>query len=65
MVSFVQFLLLCYEFVFYQKQNVRAFVINLGVTITAVAFESQPEINEFVEKLVIFFVMKILPGINI
>ena len=51
MMSFVQFLLLCYEFVFYQKQNVRAFVINLGVTITAVAFESQPEINEFVEKL--------------
>ena len=44
------------SFVFYQKQNVRAFIIILGVTMKAVAFESQPEINGFVEKLVIFFV---------
>ena len=39
--SFVQFSLLCYEFfVFYQKQNVRAFIVILGVTMKAVAFES-------------------------
>ena len=40
---------------FYQKQNVRAFIIILGVTIKAVAFDSSPEINGFVEKLVIFY----------
>ena len=34
--------------------TVRAFIIILGVTMKAVAFESQPEINGFVEKLVIF-----------
>ena len=43
------------SFVFYQKQNVRAFIVILGVTIKAVAFESYPEINGFAEKLVIFF----------
>ena len=37
---FVQFSLLCYKFVFYQKQNVRAFIIILGVTMKAVAFEN-------------------------
>ena len=43
------------NFVFYQKQNVRAFIIILGVTMKAVAFDSSPEINGFVEKLVIFY----------
>ena len=33
----------------------RAFIIILGVTMKAVVFESWPEINGFVEKLVIFF----------
>ena len=28
------------DFVFYQKQNVRAFIIILGMTMKAVAFES-------------------------
>ena len=43
------------SFVFYQKQNVRAFIIVLDVTMKAVAFESQPEIKWFfVKKLVIF-----------
>ena len=46
------------SFVLYQKQNVRAFIIILGVTMKAVAFESQPEINGFVEKLEIFFDIK-------
>ena len=40
--------------VFYQKQNVRAFIIILGVTLKAVAFESLSGMNGFVEKLVIF-----------
>ena len=40
------------SFVFYQKENVRAFIIILGVTLKAVAFESYSEINGFVE---IFF----------
>ena len=44
------------SFVFYQKQNVRAFIIILGVTMKTVAFESLSEINGFVEKLMIFFV---------
>ena len=35
----------------------RAFVIILGVTMKAAAFESWPEINGFVEKSVIFFVI--------
>ena len=39
-LSFVQFSLLCYEFVFYQKKNVRAFNIILGVTMEAMVFES-------------------------
>ena len=39
-LSFVHFSLLCYEFVFYQKQNVRSFIMIVGVTMTAVAFES-------------------------
>ena len=43
------------DFVFYQKQNVRAFIIILGMTMKAVAFESQPEVNGFVQKFVIFF----------
>ena len=43
------------SFVFYQKQNVRAFIITLGVTRKALAFESWPEINGFAEILVIFF----------
>ena len=47
-------------FVFYQKRNVRAFTIILGVTMKAVAFESQPEINGFVEKLLTFFLDLIL-----
>ena len=42
------------SFVFYQKQNVGAFIIILGVTLKAVAFESLPGMNGFVEKLVIF-----------
>ena len=48
------------SFVCYQKQNVRAFIVILGMTMKAVAFESQPEINRFVEKLVIFFVISLL-----
>ena len=50
------------SFAFYQKQNVRAFIIILGMTMKAVAFESQPEINGFVEKLVIFFCDQFLKG---
>ena len=42
------------SFVFFQKQNVRAFSIVLGVTMKAVGFESYPEVNGFIEK----FVMK-------
>ena len=38
------YVMLCYNyvmsFVFYQKQNVRPFIIILGVTMKAVAFES-------------------------
>ena len=48
--------MLCYYYVFYQKQNVRAFIIILGVTMKAAAFKSLPEINGFVEKLVTFVV---------
>ena len=36
---------------YFIKNNVRAFTIILGVTVKAVTFESQPEINGFVEKL--------------
>ena len=43
---------------FIKKQNVRAFIITLVVTMKVVAFESYPEINGFVEKLVIFSVIK-------
>ena len=42
------------SFVFFQKQNVRAFIIVLGVTMKAVGFESYPEVNGFIKK----FVMK-------
>ena len=46
------------SFVFYQKQNVRGFIIILGMIMKAVAFESyiinEPVINGFVKKLVIF-----------
>ena len=49
------FIIMIMSFVLYQKQNARAFTITLGVTMKAVAFESLPEINGFVEKLVIFF----------
>ena len=42
------------SFAFYQKQNVRAFIMILRVTMKAVAFDSSSEINGFVEKLVIF-----------
>ena len=59
-LPFVQFSVLCYKFVFDQKQNVRAFIIILGVTMKAVAFESQPEINGLAEKLRIFFVINLL-----
>ena len=52
----------CYvtSFVFYQKLNVRAFIIILGVTMKKTAFESYPETNGFVEKLVIFLVINLL-----
>ena len=40
-VQFVQFSLLCKEFcVLSKQQNVRAFIIILGVTMKAVAFKS-------------------------
>ena len=39
-LSFVQFHYYVTSFEFYQKQNVRAFIIILGVTMKAVAFES-------------------------
>ena len=52
------------SFIFDQKQNVRAFIIVLGMTMKAVAFKSLPEINRFVKKLVIFFVIN-LPSILI
>ena len=39
-LSFVQFYYHVMSFVFYQKQNVRAFIIILGVAMKAVAFES-------------------------
>ena len=51
--------MLCY-YVFYQKQNVRAFIIILGMISKAGTFESLPETNGFVEKLVIFFVTNTL-----
>ena len=53
-LSFVQFSLLCYEFCILSKKNVRAFIIILGVTMKAVAFEIKPEINGFVEKFMFF-----------
>ena len=37
---FVQFHYFVTTFIFYQKQNVRAFIIILGVITKAVAFES-------------------------
>ena len=46
------------SFVFYQKQIVRAFIIILGVTMKAVAFESEPEINGFLRNLCFFFVIE-------
>ena len=52
------------SFVFYQKQNVRAFIIILGVTMKAVVFESQPEINGFVEKRDFFRYQFTLLAIN-
>ena len=51
--------MLCY-YVFYQKQNVRAFIIILGMISKAGTFESLLETNGFVEKLVIFFVTNTL-----
>ena len=51
--------MLCY-YAFYQKQNVRAFIIILGMISKAGTFESLPETNGFVEKLVIFFVTNTL-----
>ena len=45
---------------FIKKQNVRAFIIILGVTMKAVAFKSQPEVNGFVEKFVVFFVINVM-----
>ena len=39
---------------YFSKNNVRAFIIVLGITMKAVGFESYPEVNGFVEK----FVMK-------
>ena len=45
-------IILCYYYVFYQKQNVRAFIVILSVTMKAAAFKSLPEINGFAEKLV-------------
>ena len=45
---------------FIKKQNVRAIIIILGVTMKAVAFKSQPEVNGFVEKFVVFFVINVM-----
>ena len=59
-LSFVQFSSLCYEFCLLSKTECRASIVILGMTMKAVAFESQPEINRFVEKLVIFFVISLL-----
>ena len=42
------------SFAFYQKHNVRAFIIILGVTMKIVAFKNLPEINGFVKKVLIF-----------
>ena len=39
-VQFVQFSLLCKEFCILSKNNVRAFILILGVPMKAVAFES-------------------------
>ena len=39
-LSFVQFYYHVMSFVFYQKQNVRAFIIILDMTIKVIAFES-------------------------
>ena len=49
-LSFVQFQLYVPSFVFYQKENVRAFITILGVTM-----KSETEQNAFVEKLAVFF----------
>ena len=43
------------SFAFYQKQNVKGFIIILGVIMKAVVFESKPVTNGFFKKLVIFF----------
>ena len=54
-------LVFCKEFcILSTKQNVIAFIIILGVTMKAVTFESQPEINGFVDKFVIFLVINLL-----
>ena len=42
------------SFAFYQKHNIRAFIIILGVTMKIAAFKNLPEINGFVKKLLIF-----------
>ena len=54
--SFVQFSMLCYEFwQFYQKMLNWGFILILGVTVRAVAFESYPKIYGYVELIVIIF----------
>ena len=45
---------------FIKKEHLRAFIIILGVTMKAVAFKSLPEINGFVGKLEIFFMINLL-----
>ena len=51
------------SFVFYEKQNVRAFNIILDVNMKEVTFESWPEIKGFVVKIVIIFLIS-LPDID-
>ena len=51
------------SFVFYEKQNVRAFNIILDVTMKEVAFESWPEIKGFIVKIAIIFLIN-LPDID-
>ena len=49
---------------FIKNQDVREFIIIFGVTLKAAALKSQPEINGFVEDLVIFYDQFTLSAMN-
>ena len=54
------FIIMLQALYFIKKEHLRAFIIILGVTMKAVAFKSLPEINGFVGKLEILFMINLL-----